>query len=367
MKTPFIDLKREYLSIKKEVKQRIIKVLEDGEYVYGKETKRFEKKFAKLVGSNYCLGTSSGTASLEIALRALDIGKGDEVITTPLTFIATVEAIINVGARPVFVDISENTLNLDVFGMEAAVTKKTRAVIPVHLHGMCVEMDPLLKIAKKCGLFVIEDASHAIGSLYRGKPVGSLGDIGCYSLYPSKSFGAYGNAGAVVTKSRNYNNKMRMLADHGRLKDRNIHQSIGSTLTINNIQSAILNVKLSRFKARARKKINIAKRYTEAFQGLGLITPKIFPHCSPVFYVYSILVEKRDRFRNFMHKHGVETRIYYPIPLHLQPSLAFLNYKKNAFPMVEKAAKTVVSLPFYPEMTNREVEYVIQIVRKYFN
>lgn len=365
MKVPFLDLKREYLAIKQEIQQKILEALERGEYCYGVETKRFEKSFARLVGCRYCLGTNSGTDSLIIALKALGIGTGDEVITTPFTFMATAEAIINVGARPVFVDVEEATMNLDINKIEQAITLKTKAIIPVHLYGICVDMDPLLKIAKRHNLFIIEDAAHAKGSLYKGKPAGSLGDIGCFSLYPSKTLGAYGNAGAVVTNNKLLAEKMRMISNHGRGENWDIHQIVGLTGTIDNIQAAILNVKLKYLEKRMRKIRKIAEGYSLAFRNLSIRIPGIPSYCRPSFYVYTIRTEKRSGLREFLSKNGIETRIYYLFPLHLQPSLKFLGYKKSDFPAAERAARSVLSLPLYSEMTGKEINYVIKKVKDF--
>ncbi len=366
MKIPFLDLKREYRLIENEVKKEINSILEKGEYCYGQQTDLFEKKFAKLVGCKYCLGTKSGTDSLIIALKTLRIGYGDEVITTPFTFIATAEAIINVGARPVFVDIDSQTLNIDVKKIEQVIGNKTKAVIPVHIYGVCVEMDSLLQIAKKHNLFIIEDSAHAEGSLYKGKPAGSLGNIGCFSLYPSKTLGAYGNAGAIVTNNKKVFEKTKMISNHGRGKDKDIHELIGLTGNIDNIQAAILNVKLRFFKKWLKRKSQIAQRYNKAFENLSFLKPQKVPSfCEPSYYVYTVLCEQRDKLARYLMNYGIETKIYYPNPLHLQPSLNFLRYKKGNFPVAEKQVTSILSLPLYPQLTDKEVDFIIKKVKQF--
>jgi len=366
MVVPFLDLKREYLVIKKEIEEKIFTVLEKGEYCYGEETEKFEKLFGKLVACRYCFGVSSGTDSLMIALKALGVKAGDKIITTPFTFIATAEAIVNVGAQPVFVDIEAQTMNIDLSQIEKVIDKKTKGIIPVHLYGVPVNMDPLLKIASKYHLVVIEDAAHAEGSLYKGKPVGSLGDIGCFSLYPSKSFGAYGNAGVVTTNKKSLAYQIKMISNHGRDKDKNIHQVIGYTGTIDNLQAAILNVKLKYFHQRAKRKKMIARKYNRAFAKLPLQIQEVPLYCDPSFYVYTIRFSKRNRLKEFLTQNGIGIGIYYPLPLHFQPSLKFLGYKKGDFPVAEKTADSVLSLPLFPEMTDREIEYVIRKVKDFF-
>jgi len=366
VRVPFLDLKREYKQIKKEVLKKFLTVLDKGEYCYGEETEKFEKLFGKLVACRYCFGVSSGTDSLMIALKALGVKAGDKIITTPFTFIATAEAIVNVGAQPVFVDIEAQMMNIDLSQIEKVIDKKTKGIIPVHLYGVLVNMDSLLKIASKYHLVVIEDAAHAEGSLYKGKPAGSLGDIGCFSLYPSKSFGAYGNAGVVTTNKKSLAHQIKMISNHGRDRDKNIHQVIGYTGTIDNLQSAVLNIKLKYFSQNIRRKKMIAREYNRAFANLPFKSQKIPSFCDPSFYVYTIRFDKRDKLKEFLAKNGVGTGIYYPFPLHLQPSLQFLGYKKGDFPIAEQTAASVLSLPLYPQMTDKEVEYVIQKVKAFF-
>lgn len=365
MKVPFLDLKREYQIIKKDIGEAILSVLEKGEYCYGSETDEFEKYFARLTESRYCFGVSSGTDSLTIALRALGIKEGDEVITTSLTFIATAEAIVHVGARPVFVDIEENTMNLDVNRLKSVISKKTKAIIPVHLYGVCVEMDKLLSVARKFKLLVVEDASHAIGSLYKGRPAGSWGDVGCFSLYPTKTLGAYGNAGVMVTNQKPLSEKIKRISNHGRGENRNLHEEIGYTGTIDNLQAAILNVKMKTLRRNIRRRKTIAKKYDQAFKNLSFqfqLPPAGGDSC---LYVYTIRTERREALKSHLDRQGIGTGIYYPLPLHLQPSLKFLGYKKGDFPLAEKAAFSVLSLPLFPEMTEREVDYVIGSVKDF--
>lgn len=366
MKVPFLNLQKEYQSIKKEIEKKFKETLNRGEYCFGQETEEFERNFAKLTACKHCFALNSGTTSLMVALRALGIKNGDKVITTPFTFIATVEAIVNVGAQPVFADIDEETMNLDVNQVSKVIDKKTKAILPVHLYGVPAELKAFLKIAKKHHLGLIEDAAHAEGSLYQGKPVGGFGDIGCFSLYPSKNLGAYGNAGAITTNNQLLANKIKMLSNHGRGQDKNIHEIIGYTGTIDNLQAAFLNIKLKYFKKRMKKKRDIVQKYNQAFVKLPLKTQKIPADSNPSFYVYTVQTSQRDKLKQFLTKEGIGTGIYYPQPLHFQPSLKFLGYKKGDFPNAEKAALSVLSLPLFPEMTDKEVNYVIKKVKEFF-
>lgn len=366
MKVPFLDLKREYQIIKKEIKKSLFSVLEEGEYCYGKQTEKFEKNFAKLIGTKYCCGVNSGTQALMIALKSLGIGSGDEVILPALTFIATAEAILNAGAKPVLVDIDPENLNIDVSQAKKAISQKTKAIMPVHLYGVCADLEGLLKIARQKKLFVIEDAAHAEGSLYKGKPAGSWGNVSCFSMYPAKSLGAYGNAGAIVTNKESLAKKIKMISNHGRGKDKSIHEVVGFTGTIDNLQATVLNIKLKHFKKRLKKKLDIVEKYNQAFKDLPLKTQRIDSSCQSSFYVYTLIIEKRDQLRDFLTKKGISTGIYYPLPLHLQPSLKFLGYKKGSLPQSEKIAKSILSLPLFPEMTKKETDYVIKRVREFF-
>lgn len=366
MKVPFIDLKREYLLIKKDLNKALLKVLERGEYCYGQETIDFEKNVCGLTNCRYSVAVGSGTEALTIALKALKIGAEDEVVTTPLTFVATAESIVNVGARPVFVDVEEETMNLDINQLELVISKKTKAILPVHLYGVCLEMDKLLPMAKKFKLPVMEDASHSFGSFYKGKSAGSWGDVGCFSLYPTKTLGAYGNAGVIITNRKLLFEKMKKISNHGRGEDRNLHELIGYTGTIDNIQSAILNIKMKKLKENIKKRKAITKRYNTAFQSLPFLKlPSLPPGSDCCPYVYTIRTEKREALRSYLSEKGIGTGIYYSLPLHLQPSLKFLGYKKGDFPLAERAVSLVLSLPLFPEMTEREVDYVIDSVKDF--
>jgi dTDP-4-amino-4,6-dideoxygalactose transaminase len=366
MKVPFLNLQKEYQFIKKEIEKKFGETLNRGEYCFGQETEEFERNFAKLTGCKYCFALNSGTTSLMVALRALGIGNGDKVITTPFTFIATAEAIVNIGAQVVFADIDEETMNLDVNQVSKVIDEETKAILPVHLYGVPVELKAFLKVAKKHHLGLIEDAAHAEGSLYQGKPVGGFGDIGCFSFYPSKNLGAYGNAGAITTSDQLLANKIKMLSNHGRGQNKNIHEIIGYTGTIDNLQAAFLNIKLKYFKKRMEKKRNIVQKYNQAFAGLPIKTPKIPSGSNPSFYVYTIRTSKREKLKEFLSKQGIGVGVYYPQPLHLQPSLRSLGYKKGDFPNSEKAATSVLSLPLFSEMADKEVNYVIRKIKDFF-
>ncbi len=363
MQIPLVDLRAQFRTIQPEVMIAIENVLTDMQLFLGPETQAFEQEFAHYCTRDFGIGCSNGTDALILALRACGIGPGHEVITVSNTFIATVEAIALVGATPVFIDIDPQTYTMDWTQLEQALTPHTRAIIPVHLYGHPVEMQPVLDFARNNGLRVIEDASQAHGAIYFGKRVGSLGDIGCFSLYYSKNLGAYGEAGICVTNNNEIAESLRILRDHGS-HIRYQHEVIGTNARLDEIQAAILRVKM-----RYLEKWNAARQahaqvYTQQLQGLVKQVPMIRSENTHVFYVYVVQVQNREQFRNQLEQEGISTGIHYPIPIHLQPACAHYGYKRGMLPITEAIADHIVSLPMYPELTDEQIQRVVNTVKK---
>jgi len=362
MQIPLVDLQTQYATIKSEVMVAIEDVLEHMQLFLGPQTRQFEEEFAAFCGARAGIGVSSGTQALELALRACQVGPGDEVITVANSFIATVEAIALVGARPVFVDIEPETYMLDWRQLEAVVTERTRAIIPVHLYGHPVEMRPVLDFARRHGLRVIEDASQAHGTLYEGRPVGGLGDIGCFSLYCSKQLGAYGEAGICVTSDEGLAEQMRMWRDHGS-KMRYQHEFLGANARIDEMQAAILRVKMRYLEQWNRARQAHAQVYTEQLSGIVAKTPLAQSWAAHTYYVYVVEVEERAAFRRALEVEGIATGIHYPLPIHLQPACAEYGYGRGSLPVTERVAERIVSLPMYPELTAEQLGKVIRAVK----
>jgi dTDP-4-amino-4,6-dideoxygalactose transaminase len=342
MKVPFLDLKTQYESIKEE----------------------FEKEFAGFCKTQYSIGVGSGTEALWLALLGLGVGPGDEVITVPDTFIATVEAISYCGAKPVFVDVEEKTYNMNPAMLEAAITPKTKAIIPVHLFGQMADMDPILEIARKHKLFVVEDAAQAHGAEYKGRIAGSIGDAGCFSFYPGKNLGAYGEAGAVVTNNADLDQKIRMLRDHGQAK-KYYHAMIGWNARMDGFQGAILSVKLKHLPAWNEARRRNAKRYDEMLGNTnGVVIPQESAQNKHVYHIYAIRVQNRDALIKALAEKDIHCGIHYPISLHLQEAYRGLGYKRGSFPVSEKVQAEFVSLPMFPELTNAQIEFAANETRR---
>lgn len=362
LKIPIVDLRAQYLPIKEEIAEAIQRVIDATSFVGGEEVLKFEEEFAKFCETKYAVGVGNGTDALYLALRAIGIKKDDEVITASHTFIATGEAITLNSAKPVFVDIDKDGCNIDPDKIENAITEKTKAIIPVHIYGQPVDFDKIIKIAKKYNLLVIEDAAQAHGAFYKGKRVGSLGDIGCFSFYPGKNLGAYGDGGAVVSNNQEIIERIRMLSNHGR-KDKYFHEIEGVNSRLDGIQAAILRVKLKYLDAWNKKRQMIAKKYNELLSTTdGIITPKIYGEAMSVFHLYVIQVDKRDEKREMLEMDGISTGIHYPIPLHLQPAYKYLNLSCGSFPNAEMLCKRVISLPLFAELKDSEIEYICERV-----
>ncbi len=365
MKIPLLDLKKQYLSIKKEIDQAIKRVLNSTQFILGENVQKFEKEFSKFCGTKYAIGVGNGTDALYLSLRALNISKGDEVIVPVNTFIATAEAITLNGAKPVFVDIDLNTFNIDPEKIEKAITKKTKAIIPVHLFGQPADMSPILKIARKYRLYVIEDCAQAHRAKYKNKKIGSIGDVACFSFFPGKNLGAYGDAGIVITNNKKLAQKIHMLRNHGREK-KYIHRMEGINSRLDEIQAAILRVKLKHLNKWNKARQKNAKIYDKLFRNMNdIITPRIIKNTQSVYYFYTICVKNRKKIQKKLKEKGVSTGIHYPVPLHLQPAYKYLGHKRGDFPKAEKQSNEILSLPIYPELAEKQIKFIVNIIKKY--
>lgn len=374
-KIPPIDLGLQYTFIAQEVSVAVQQVLASGYYIGGAEVTQFEQQFAEYIGVSHCIGCNSGTDALFLALRALEIGPGDEVIVPVFTFIATAEVVSAVGATPVFVDIEEKTFNLDVNLVEAAITSKTKAIIPVHLFGQSVNMTRLMEIAKTHQLAVIEDCAQATGATWEGEKVGGMGDIGCFSFFPTKNLGACGDGGAVTTNNTAIASKIRMIKDHGQSSKYN-SEVVGINSRLDAVQAAILNVKLRYLDQWNDQRGQIAQRYHQMLGAVpGLIIPEELPGGHSVWNQYTVrviqqysqkgcdLIFDRNVVRAQLQERGISTMVYYPVPLHLQPLYQNLGYQPDQFPIAEKLSQEVLSLPMFPELTTVQQDAVIYAIK----
>lgn len=360
---PLVDLKRQYLSIKPEIDAAMQRILDETDFIMGKDVKILEESFAQVCGVRYGIGASSGTTALYLALVGLGIGPGDEVITVPNTFIATTEAISQTGARVVFVDIDEKTYNIDVRAIEKAITKKTKAIIPVHLYGQPADMAAIQTIARKKNLKIIEDASQAHLAEFQGRPAGSWSDVACFSFYPGKNLGAYGDAGMVVTDDEPLARQIRMLSDHGRTSKYE-YEKEGYNYRIDTLQAAILNVKLKHLGRWTKERQKWAALYDKLLSGLDVVIPGVDPRAKHVYHLYVIRLKDRDRVKAALAEQGISAGIHYPIPLHLQKAYAYLGYKKGTFPIAEQGAQEILSLPMFAELSMSDIEYIVGVLKK---
>ncbi len=361
---PLVDLRAQYFALKPEIMLAFEEVLEGMQLFQGPRQRAFEQEFATYCGCRYGVGTSSGTTALELALRACDIGPGDAVITVSNTFIATVEAIAAVGAHPVFVDIDPETYLMDWRQLEQVVTPRTRAIIPVHLYGHAVEMKPVMDFAREHELRVIEDASQAHGATYKGQRVGSFGDIACFSLYFSKNLGAFGEAGICTTSDLALAEKMWMLRDHGS-RVRYLHEIMGSNARLDELQAAVLLVKMPYLERWNAARQAHAEMYTEHLRDVVAAVPVVKSWATHVYCYYVVQVSERERFRSVLEEEGIGTNIHYPTPIHLQPACADYGYKPGMLPVTEAVATRIVSLPMYPELTEHQIQHIIQVVKQF--
>jgi dTDP-4-amino-4,6-dideoxygalactose transaminase len=365
---PMLDLKAQYQTLKPELDAAVLRVIESTQFINGPEVEAMEHDIAQYCRASHCIGVSSGSDALLVSLMALDIGRGDEVITTPYTFFATAGAIVRMGAKPVFVDIDPVTFNIDVKAIEAKVTPRTKAIMPVHLFGQCADMDPIMEVARKHKLAVIEDAAQAIGSEYKGRRAGSIGTVGCYSFFPSKNLGCMGDGGAVVTQDQALADKIRLLRGHGS-HPKYYHKVVGGNFRLDSIHAAVLRVKLKHLDAWSLARQQGAAYYTNtlAKYGLGrLIEPPKIVQSRHIFNQYVVRCDDREAVREHLKQEKITTEVYYPVPMHLQECFANLGFKKGDFPESERAALTSLALPMYPELPNAQRERVIRSIAAYY-
>ncbi|SDI21236.1 hypothetical protein SAMN05192534_12525 [Alteribacillus persepolensis] len=360
---PLVDLKIEYEKLKDKIQSEINEVMDNSSFILGNKAKELESFVSAYTKTNYGIGVGNGTDALLIALEALNIGKGDEVITTPFTFFATAEVIVRAGAKPVFVDIDPKTYNINAELIEKAITKKTKAIIVVHLFGQPADMDKIKQIADQYDLKIIEDACQAMGASYKGQKAGAMGEVGCFSFFPSKNLGGYGDGGMIVTNKETICQHAKMLRNHGS-EQKYKHIMIGLNSRLDELQAAVLKVKFNMLDQWNKRRQEIAETYTNQLQGL-VKTPIVADGREHVFHQYCIETEHRDQLASFLNSRKIATAVYYPIPLHLQPALRFLNYQPNHFPAAETASKTILALPMFPLMTQKQQEYVISSVKEF--
>ncbi|MFW6140742.1 MAG: DegT/DnrJ/EryC1/StrS family aminotransferase [Acidobacteriota bacterium] len=366
MRVPFVDLKKQYENIKKDIHHSLEQSLKQTQFILGSRVKDFEQEFANYTQTQYAAGVASGTDALFLSLKALDIGKGDEVITAANTFIATVLSISHTGADPVLIDIDPETHTIDPSKIESCITSKTKVLIPVHLYGQMADMEFIKKIARKHNLKIIEDACQAHGAEYKGKKAGSWGDLGCFSFYPAKNLGAYGDGGMVVTNNPSLNQKLTMLREYGQTKKYH-HQIKGYNSRLDTLQAAILSVKLRYLDEWNESRRNSASLYTELLSDSKVITPEEATLCKHVYHLYVIRTPKRNELKEYLKTKGILCGIHYPVPVHLQPAFLDLGYKKGEFSITEKYAREVLSLPMYPELTNDQIRYAVKKIKDFFD
>ncbi|OGV63264.1 MAG: hypothetical protein A3K19_12905 [Lentisphaerae bacterium RIFOXYB12_FULL_65_16] len=363
MQVPFLDLKTQYETMAVELNEAVTAVMKRGDFILGKEVGLFEQEFAAFCGVRHAVGVASGTDALILALMADGIGPGDEVITAANTFIATVLAISAVGAKPVLVDIDPTTDTLDIDKATAAVTARTRAVIPVHLYGQTADMDRVLQLARTCNLKVIEDACQAHGADFRTRMAGSMGHAGCFSFYPGKNLGAYGDGGMVVTDDGDLAARLRMLRNYGQ-RVKYCHELRGMNSRLDTLQAAVLRVKLKRLPAWNEARRAHACRYNEQLKDSGVVTPVEAPGRKHIYHLYVVRTQNREGLRQHLEGRGVAVGIHYPVPVHLQAAYKDLGYAEGAFPITEQHAAHVLSLPMFPELTEEQIGYTVTAVRE---
>jgi dTDP-4-amino-4,6-dideoxygalactose transaminase len=360
-----MDLQAELRAIEPEIREAIDRVLASGRFILGDEVKQFEEEFARYCGTQFAIGTSCGTTALHLALRSCGVGVGDEVITTPHTFIATAEAIGHCGAKPVFVDVDTETGNIDAGRVAAAITPATKAIVVVHLYGQPAEMDAILGVARSHKVAVIEDCAQAHGATFRGKRVGGFGDAGCFSFFPAKNLGALGDAGMIVTNNEAVARTCRLLSDHGR-ESKYVHVVEGYNYRIDALQAAVLRAKLNHLDEWNRARRERAGLYRRLLRAPGVTLLREGEHTQSVYHLFVIRAERRDELREFLNQHRVETGIHYPIPLHLQPAYKHLGYRQGDFPGAEALARDVLSLPLHPQLPPETIEHICNLMHEFY-
>ncbi|MBU1975629.1 MAG: DegT/DnrJ/EryC1/StrS family aminotransferase [Nanoarchaeota archaeon] len=365
MNIPLVDLKANYNSIKPEIDAAIQTIIDNSSFIMGKPVKQFEENFAKASSMKHCIGVANGTVAVELALRVLGVGKNDEVIIPANTFIATSESVTAVGARCVFVDVEEDSMNIDSEKVEQAITPKTKAIIAVHLYGRMANMEKLQEIAKRHDLLLIEDAAQAHLAEFKGKKPGQQSGIATFSFFPAKNLGAFGDAGGIVCNDDEIAKKLGMMRNHGRLSKYE-HEFEAFNYRMDALQAAILDVKLEYLEKWNESRRKIAKRYDEMLKGV-VGTPPVNADYKQVYYMYEIRTDKRDDLLEFLKEEGVSCGIHYPLPLHLQPAYKYLGYNKGDFPVAEKCADEILSIPIYPELSEEQQDYVVKCIKEFFN
>ncbi len=365
MNIPMLDLSEQYQNLKEEIHQALEQVMSSSRFILGDNVKKLERDIADYSQVAYGIGVANGSDALHISLLACGIEAGDEVITTPFTFFATAGSIARIGAKPVFVDISPKTFNIDPTLIEEKITDKTKAIIPVHLYGQAVDMDPIREIAQKHHLLIIEDAAQAIGAEYKGERVGELGDMACFSFFPTKNLGAYGDAGMIVTNNEELAEKIRVIRVHGS-KPKYYHHVLGYNSRLDEMQAAILNVKFPHLNEWSELRRKNAAFYSQLLADIDeVITPYEVENSYHIYHQYTIRVKERDQLQAYLKEQGVQTMIYYPMPLHVQPVFSDLGYKEGDFPESEQAAKEALSLPMFPELKKEQQEYIVDKIRDF--
>lgn len=363
---PLVDLKAQYNSIKEEIDEAINRVLNNASFIMGKELEIFEVEFAQYCNARYAIGVANGSDALILALLACGIGEGDEVITVPNTFIATSEAISHVGGKIVFTDIDSKTYNMNVAKVEERINEHTKAIIPVYIYGQPVDMDPLVDLAKKYDLKIIEDAAQAHGALYKGRKTGSIGDVACFSFYPSKNLGAYGDAGIVTTNSTEISDKIKLFRNHGRISEKYQHDIEGYSSRLDNLQAVILSTKLKHLEKWTSMRREKVAKYNELLNDLEeVIVPYEADYARHVYHLYAIQTKYRDKLRGQLKIRGISTGVHYPIPLHLQPAYNHLGYKEGDFPVTEVISNDILSLPLYPELRESQIEEIVESIKSF--
>lgn len=367
MKVDLLDLKTQYQGIRKEVKAAIEKVLNHQHFILGPEVKEFEEEVARYCGVNYAIGVASGSDALLLSLMAIGVGKGDMVLTTPYTFFATAGSICRLGARSVFIDIDPKTYNIEPAELEECLKRnsKIKAIIPVHLFGQCAEMDPILELAENNGLKVIEDAAQALGSEYKGRKAGTMGDIGCFSFFPSKNLGGLGDGGMIITNDQFLAERFRSLRVHGLGETKYSYNNIGINSRLDTLQASVLRVKLSYLDKWNKGRRDNAAFYDRAFKDSPVVTPCVTDYSRHIYNQYVIRVPERDGLFAHLNSAGIGCAIYYPIPLHIQNCFKSLGYKEGDFPESERAAKETLSIPVYPELTEEQKLYVVNKILEF--
>lgn len=362
---PYLDLAAQMRPLRAQIDAALAKTLEQCSFCLGPEVAQFEKDFAQFCGARHAIGVNSGTSALHLALQLLDVKPGDEVVTTPFTFVATSWAISYVGARPVYVDIDLATFNLNPALVEKAITPRTKIIMPVHLYGHPFEVDAMLEICRKHGLKLVEDAAQAHGAFYRGKPIGTFGEVSGFSFYPGKNLGAYGEGGALVTNNDEFARRARSLREHGSTV-RYYHDEIGYNYRMDGFQGAVLEIKLKHLREWSDARRRVAHRYHELLADTPLRLPREADYGQSVYHLYVVRHPRRDELKAFLEKHRVGCALHYPMPLHLQKCYAYLGYKPGDFPVAEEAARECLSLPIYPELTDSQIQRVSQVIHEFF-